>query len=827
MAVRSIFTMSTRVPSRSFSARARISRMTRIAGPAAALPADVVRQTITPAEHGLRPTDELSSHQQPVGQQRALEALQFGLSAGPAHSHIFVAGPPGTGRSSIVMDQARRAMDGREKPDDWIIVNDFENPDIPLTFRLPAGQGALFQREIRALIETLHRTVPGALNSRDYRSRYQTILENAQDARRVHLDKLEAKAREIGIGVEDTDQALQLVPLLEDGKPMSPEQYSELTETDRKEIEERERSLRDDILVYVDKARVIQDKADNELDRLDRRTLTRAINPSLTKIRRKMRLTDAIKQFLKDLAEAIIEDPSYFLPQEIDNPLMPPPAPRTSGDRERFDVNLLVDNAALEEPPVIAEWHPTYANVIGRVERRMSFGAMETNHMLLRAGALIRASGGVLIMSANDLLSMPFVYQALKRALRDGQVSIEDPDEGSGIGGPSTITVRPAPIPIRVQVILIGSLEDWSVLTSLDEDFAKLFRIRADFGDTMPLDQSNIDSLCAYICDRVAAKSMLPVTADGIASLLEEAIRLAGRRDELTLQLAGLTDFLAEADIWARRRNRTRIDREDIDYADAQRRRRDGMFQEQILLQYQRGTILLDTSGERVGQVNGLAVISSGQFDYGLPVRITAKTFAGSEGVVNIERETELSGQIHSKAVLILSGYLGATYAQKRALSLSASITFEQNYNLIEGDSASVAEAVVLLSSLSGLPVRQDVAITGSMNQHGEVQPVGGINEKIEGFFHVCQARGLTGTQGVLIPSANIDELHVQPDVARAVAAGKFHIYAVSLLDHAVELLTGVPMGGTNKNGSFTAGSVHSRVAARIRQFADRDARPE
>ena len=790
--------------------------------PPAPLAPSFVRTRIDPAAWGIVGSDQLPDHDAPVGQDRALEALQFGLSARGSHSHIFVAGPKGTGRSTIVLDQAKRALHGRPVPDDWIIVHNFDDPDHPRCLSLPAGQGRLLVKEFRRLVDDLYDAIPGALASRDYRSRYQTIVEGAQDERRTYLEVLEVKARAISIGVEDGEQSLQLVPLQEDGKPLSPDQYQELSEPERKDIEDRERSLKDDILIYVDHARTIQDRADRALEKLDHRTLSRVLNPALARIRRKVKLSPDVAAFLKEFADVIIDDPGAFLPPENESPF---DRARGPNDRDRFDINLLVDNGDLQAPPVIAEWHPTFANVVGRAERRLSFGALETSHMLLRAGALLRANGGILVMSAQDLLSLPFVYAALKRVLRDGSCTIEDPDDG--VASNSTVTVRPDPIPVDVQVVLIGSFEDWSMLTSLDENFAKLFRIRADFGDTMPLRPDTLATLLRYVAQRARSRSMLPITADGMAAIVEEAIRLAGRHDELTLQLADLTDFLAEADIWGRQRLRDRLDRADIEFADQQRRRRDGLFHEQLLQQYQRGTILLDTRGARIGQVNGLAVISTGQFDYGLPVRITAKTFAGSEGVVNIERETELSGQIHSKAVLILSGFLGATYAQKKPLSLSASITFEQNYNLIEGDSASVAEAVALLSSLADLPVRQDLAVTGSMSQHGEVQPVGGINEKIEGFYFVCQARGLTGTQGVLIPAANVSELQLQPHVAYAVEQGLFHVFSVEHVTQALELLTGTPIGVMGRNGKWTAGSIHSRVAARIRQYADRDERDE
>jgi lon-related putative ATP-dependent protease len=754
-----------------------------------------------------------------VGQTRALRALDYGFGLRDPRCHLFVAGPAGTGRTGIVPARARTFAAGRPTPPDWVCVHSFRDPQRPLALRLPAGQGRALAREMKALLETLQRTIPAALNGRDFRSRYQAVLEQAQDDRRVHLDRLEARARALGIGVEDNDQNVRLMALDDAGRPLSAEAYQDLPEDERRAIEERERTLRDDILEYLDHARQIQDAADDRLDRLQRKTVGRVVQPAMQRLRKKLPADDALEAWLHAAQETILDDPWALLPQEEEHPLQ-----RLQGQDalERFEVNVLIDHAQTEGGPVVVEWHPTWGNLIGRIERRMSMGALETSHMLVRAGGLLRASGGVLICSAPDLLQYPAVYNALKRALREGLCTIEESEESASSPG-STATLRPIPIPIDVRVVLIGTHEDWAVLQELDEDFAKLFKVRADFGETLPLTPDAARQCGLLLVERARDRDLLPLTPDGLAALLEESSRIAGRRDALSLRFSELTDFLQEVDHWARIEGRAALDRDAVLAADRERRERDGLFREEVLRQFERGTLLVQLEGSRIGQVNGLAVLAAGTFDIGMPSRITARSFSGSQGLVNIERETNLSGQIHSKAVLILQGYLGALYAQQRPLALSASITFEQNYSQIEGDSASIAEAIALLSSVAEVGVRQDIAVTGSMSQHGEVQSVGGISEKIEGFFDVCALRGLTGTQGVVLPATNVGELHLPLRIVDAIEAGRFHLWTVRHLDEALHLLTGIDPGERRRDGTFPARSLHGRIQRRLTRWAERD----
>ena len=775
---------------------------------------------LTPAEVRLRfdaerlsfvDTSRLPEPDQLTGQELAVEAIDFAFGVDSGDFHLFAAGPPGVGRATIVRSMAARAARRRPVPQDFCCIHNFDEPVRPLMIGLPAGSGRVFAAEMTRLVDFMNKGIPAALNSRDYRGRQQQILEASMDARRDEFERLEERAAALQIGVEDTPANLQLMPLNAEGQPMTEEEYDELSDAERKALEERERSLRDDILEYLDRARGIQDRTDAKLEDLDRTTVTRLLEPRIGHIKEVLRFAD-VHSWLDDVLENAIDTLEAFMPIEepegLAEALRGPRAPA-----ERFDVNVVVDNSKLEGAPVVLELNPTYSNLVGQVERRLSFGAVETNHMLVRAGALHRANGGILILDAAELLSHPNSYPALKRALREQASTIEDPDEqGLGVG---TMTIHPQPIPIRTQVVLLGSLDDYIVLRSLDTEFAKLVKVRADFDSATDLSDETVSGLACFVGSICRERGLRHFTAAGVAALIEVAARMAGRKDEISLQLDAIRSVIVEADYWASAEQVELVDREHVERAREKAHRRSSLFMRRTLQAFKRKSLLITVTGGRVGQVNGLAVLGVGDILFGMPARITAKTFVGESGVVNIERETELSGQIHSKATLILNGYLGWRYARDRPLALSASITFEQNYSPIEGDSASIAEVVALVSSLSDVSVRQDLAVTGSMSQHGEVQPIGGVNEKVEGFFRVCALEGLTGTQGVIIPIQNVPDLNLSSDVVRAIENQEFHVYAVARVEEALALMLDMDASASD-DGSFAAGSVHELVANRL-----------
>ena len=783
---------------------------------AISLPSSAIRLRFDASRLSFADTSRLPEPDRLTGQSLAVEAIEFALGVDSGDFHLFAAGPPGVGRATIVRAMADRAARRRPIPQDFCCIYNFDEPARPLVVGLPAGSGRVFAAEMNRLVDFMSKGIPTALTSRDYRGRQQQILEGSMDARRDEFGKLEVQARELGIGVEDTPSNLQLLPLNEAGEPMAEEEYEALTETERKGLEERERSLRDDILEYLDLARGIQDRTDAKLEDLDRTTVTRLIEPRIGHIKDVLRFAD-VHSWLDDMLENILETLESFLPADeheggLAEALRGPRAPA-----ERYDVNIVVDNSKLEGAPVVLELNPTYSNLVGKVERRVSFGAIETNHMLVRAGALHRANGGILIVDASELVSHPNSYPALKRALREGACTIEDPDEfGMGM---STMTLHPQPIPIRTQIVLLGSLDDYIVLRELDTEFAKLVKVRADFDSAADLTDEHAHGLACFTGSVCRERSLRHFTAEGVAALIEVAARMAGRKDEVSLRLDAIRSVIVEADYWASTEQNELVDRVHVERARDQALRRSSLYMLRTLREFERKNLLIAVDGRHIGQVNGLAVLGVGDILFGMPARITAKTFVGEAGLVHIERETELSGQIHSKATLILHGYVGWRYARSRRLALSASITFEQNYSSIDGDSASIAEVVALLSSLSDVPVRQDLAVTGSMSQHGEAQPIGGVNEKVEGFFRVCALDGLTGTQGVVIPVQNVTDLNLADDVADAVERGEFHIYSVSRVEQALSLMLGVDASASD-DGSFGPGSVHEKVAARLDEMA-------
>lgn len=751
-----------------------------------------------------------------MGQELAVEAIGFAFGVDSGDFHLFAAGPSGTGRATIVKAMASQAARRRPVPSDLCCVYNFQDPEQPRMFRLPAGSGRVFAAEMSRLADFLRRTIPAELNGRDFRARHQAILEAHIDDKRDAFARLEETAAEVQIHVEDTPQNVQLMPLGADGEPMTEEEYDTLDEEARKDIQERERGLRDSILEYLDAAKTIQDSAEEQLRTLERETIDREMAPKLDHIRESLRFPD-VHDWLDDVTADVLDTLDTFLPDEepaegLAQALRGPRAPE-----ERYEVNLVVDNSALEGAPVVMELNPTYTALTGKVERRVSFGAMETNHTLVRSGALHRANGGILILDAAELVSHPHSYPALKRALREGALTIQDPEDPTGV---STISLTPESVPLRVQLVLIGSLDDYIVLRELDDEFAKLVKVRADFEYAADLDDMSAEGLARFIGSVCRERNLRHFTPDGVAALLESSARMAGRQDELSLRLDALRSSIVEADYWAGQAAATLVDRVHVEKTDAKMRERSSLFLRRTLKAFQRKSVLIHVDGRRVGQVNGLAVLGVGDILFGMPARITCKTFVGESGIVNIERESELSGQIHSKAVLILSGFLGWRYAQRERLCLSASLTFEQNYSLIEGDSASIAELAALLSSLSGLPVRQDLSITGSMNQHGEVQPIGGVNEKVEGFFRVCALEGLTGNQGVVIPAQNVAELNLAQDVADAIREGQFHIWPVESADQALALLLDAEAGEAGADGAFPSGSIHGRAAARLAEMA-------
>ena len=764
-------------------------------------------------------TDELEPLDGPYGQDKALTAIDFALTLDAEDYHLYVAGPPGTGKSSLLPRLAARAAAQLPTPPDICYVHRFDAPDAPQALVLPPGVGQRLAKDMKKLVESLTKAIPEALQHRDYRARRQQLLHAALDKRREHLRALEEAARAEQVAVDDDGQLPQLVPLNEEGVAMRLEEIERLDEPKRRAFEEAERRLRDAMTDFFEAQTLLQEDLDDAIEALERKRVRRVVDPRIQRLRKGYADQPLVLDWLAKVQADVLDQWSTFLPQapsaeQLLEGRKPSPAPL-----HRYEVNVLVDNSETQGGPVIVEWHPTFGNLIGRIERRFAYGTMETNHTLVRAGALLRANGGFLVLEARELLTAPLAWHALKRCLRARQVQIEDPDElGVAL---SVMTLQPDPIPLRLKVLLLGGLQEYLLLQELDEGFPRHFKIRADFDTSAPWSSESAQLLLRAVATCCRDRALRPLDRSGAAALLEQASRLAGRQDEVTLVVRHVEDLLVEANHEAALRKQALIDRACLETALEKRRERSNLYGQRLLLDFRRGTLLVAVQGARVGQINGLALLDLGDCAFAMPARITARTFVGTTGVVNIERESELSGEIHAKAVLILTGLLGGLYAQEKPLSMTASLTFEQSYGRIDGDSASVAEALAILSSLAELPLRQDLAVTGSLSQHGEVQPVGGINEKIEGFFDVCAQSGLTGSQGVAIPAANIAELHVAPRVRDAIRDGRFHLFAMESLDEAITLFFGHPAGERRRDGTYPPRSVHGRVHQRLLAMAE------
>lgn len=767
------------------------------------------------------PSTESMSEEQVAtfGQERAAAAIWRALNIRQPDHHLFAVGPPGTGKTMLVEEMARKLAGGRPAPDDLLVANRFDDPTSLHILHVPAGKGADIARRLDKALDELEKSLNTAINHRAHRAVRMSILHAAVDRRRDALFLVEEAAKQLGYGVDDDGNMLTIVPLDTDGGLMRPEEVERLDELRRRKLEAAERELRDVFTEFMERQQELQEELDRDLSAADNKAAARVIRPVFTKLRRKFRGMTSLLDWLKEAQDKLLEDWSEFTPQPVEGLFERIKTTADTAPKDQYLLHLLVTHDPKAGAPVVIDWHPTFYSLIGRLERRFAQGVMETSAALMRAGTLMQASGGFLLLPARELLRAPLAWPALKRVLRERQVKIHDPEDW--VGGLPLSTLHPEPVPLDLKIILIGSLEEYVILRELDSDFSRYFKVRADFGVVQPLKDEALMSLAGWAAAICNSRSLCHLDPSGVAALAEHSSRLAGSQDELTLQLQPLVDLLVEADQDARVAEQELITREVIERVVEDRRQRENLYHDMVLDDYRRQIMLVDLHGERLGQVNGLALTELGDIVHALPIRITARTYAGRDGIVNIERETDLSGRIHSKAVLILTGYLGGLFAKRRGLAMSASITFEQTYDIVEGDSASVAELIALLSSLSGLPARQDLAITGSMSQHGEVQAVGGLNEKIEGFFDVCSAQGLTGTQGVVMPRSILSDLNLARRVREAVEQERFHIYAIDHVDDALELFLGRPAGKPRRDGNWPARSVLGRAAARLARLGE------
>lgn len=782
------------------------------------LPVSALRWHCDPDQFEFETTSQFPELTCVFGQDRAVESLRFGIAIRREGYNIFALGPQGTGKQTVVERCLGERAAQQTTPSDWCYVNNFSDLRRPLAIALPPGSGVRFRDDIDELIEDLTNAIPAALESEEHRARL-VELEHEEDAQQdIAFQALSDKAETLQVQMLRTPGGFVLAPA-PDGKVLEPPEFDKLSRDERKRIEATIEGLQKELQAIVEQLPWRQKLFRDRVKTLRRDVLQHAIGHLLSQIKEKYKDVQPVLTYLQAMEKDILERVNEFQQVE-ESPEIPQEAkPTLALVLSEYQVNLLIDNSETHGAPIVYEDHPSYHNLIGRVEQESEMGALTTNFSLVKAGALHRANGGYLILDARQLLTQPFAWEGLKRSLYARSVRMESLGDMTSLI--STVSLEPEPIPLDVKVVLLGDRPVYYLLYEEDADFAELFKVCADFDDDLDRTPESCQLYARFIASVARQEKLLPLTRDAVASVLEHAVRMSDDAQRFSMHVRSLTDVLREADFAAQSDHRSVIDAEDVVLAVDRQRHRSDRLRERIHNEIRRGTILIETAGARIAQVNGLSVLQMADARFGQPSRITATVRLGRGDVINIEREVDLSGPSHSKGVMILTAFLGHRFAQEQPLSLTASLVFEQSYGIVDGDSASIAETCALLSALSGVPIRQGIAVTGSMDQHGQSQPIGGVNEKIEGFFQVCADRGLTGDQGVLIPESNRDYLMLRRDVVQAVESGRFFVQTYSNIDQAMEILAGVSAGEADEQGAYPPNSINAFVASRLKRLTD------
>lgn len=782
------------------------------------LSAEHLRLRTDPDSIGFASSEQAPPLGRIIGQERAVRAIEFGVEMPGDQYNIAVVGPPGSGRASVAEQYLRQQACRRPVPPQWCYVNNFDDPRRPVALSAPAGRVTVLRKEMEEFVAALRDEIPRTLDGDLYNERRREITLDFQTRQQALMQDLEAYLQERGFALIRSQMGLHIAPVV-NGEPLTSEAFDQLDTATKQRLEGYRPELTEKFENTMRQTRDLDRDRRQALERVRDELVGFVVDHLIEDVRSKFEGLPKILEYLAAVRKDVVQNADQFIPDQQEQQVLPflPRRGEDLGWLSRYAVNVLVEGDGDGCAPVVIEDNPSYPNLVGRVEYRAEFGSMVTDFGQIRAGALHRANGGYLILEARDLLTQPLAWDGLKRALRTHEIKIESVSQFYGLM--STPTLEPEPIPLQVKVVIVSDEFLYQLLNSADEDFREAFRVKAEFHSSMPRDAQAARDYASFIGDLCRREGLRHLDAGAIARVIEEAARLAEDQQKLTTRMASVVDLVRQASFWAERAGHAVVTAEDVARAVGEQIYRLSHTSERFLERIDEGIVLISTDGAEAGQVNGLSVVGMSDYQFGIPSRVTARTFLGRAGVVSIDREVKMSGPIHDKGQLILAAWFGSRFAQKAPLSMSATLTFEQSYGGIEGDSASSTELYALLSSLAGVPLKQNIAVTGSVNQAGEVQAIGGANAKIEGFFDVCKVRGLTGDQGVMIPRSNVRHLMLRDDVVEAVRSGRFHIYAVSTIEEGIGLLSGMPAGEADAEGNYPADTVFGRVQARLDEY--------
>ena len=764
-------------------------------------------------------TSELTPIVTGIGQERGIKALEFGVNVDIKGYNLYLEGPSGVGKTMYAKNYLDKISKKKKTPSDWCYIYNFDNPNEPIAVSFPAGQGKEFKETMDTFIKEIKSDIKSTFNNDEFEKEKKLIKQDFEQKRTSLLEKLNEDAGKHGFQVKSAQNGIYMMPVI-DGKTIEEEEFDKLDDEIKKQFEEKSSIVQEQIMTVIAKIKEIERASDKHLEEWQSNIALLTVNSHINYIKNKYKRNKKVNKFLTDIKQDILKNISIFTADDSNSQPQQPVGPRQEPPKPwlNYRVNLFVDNSNLEGAPVIMDSNYSYHNIFGKLEYENYYGSLKTDYTMLKPGLLQIANGGYIIFQAKDLLANGICYEALKKALRIKQLSIENtPDQRSSM---VMISLKPEPIPLDLKVIMVGNDTIYQSLLAMDSDFRKLFKVKVEFAEDAPLNDENMNKLAQFIHGFCEQEELPHLDKTAVAKVVEYASKISGEKEKISTRFTDISQVVGEAGTWAKMDKKKIVTANYIDTALKERIERVKKYDAKYMEMIKENTLLIETAGSKVGQINGLTVMTIGDYTFGKPVKITANTYMGKTGIINIEREVELSGSSHSKGILILSGYLGEMFAQDFPLSLTASICFEQLYNGVDGDSASSTELYAILSSLSGVPINQSMAVTGSVNQKGEIQPIGGVNDKIEGFYQVCKMRGLDGSHGVMIPVQNVQNLSLSDEIIEAVKNKKFHIYAISTIEEGIEILTGVPAGKKDSNGHFPAGTVNYLVYEKLKKYA-------